>query len=452
VCPPSTSTDLGQDAIDLAASAGLHLDEWQQTALRIGLAEDGDRWSAFEVCVIVARQNGKDSIFEALQLAKLFLCGDELVIHSAHEFKTAKEAFRRVWSLIDGDPELRARTLRRVLNPSEQGIDLKSGQRLRFFARTSGSGRGWTADTLILNESFRLGGEQMAALLPTLSSRPNPQVWYGSSAALADSEQLHAVRKRALTGDAERLAYLEWSAPEDCDPADPKAWAQANPSPRVPHEFIAAEFNAMPLPQFKRERLSIPDVPLDSSHPYPIDAWDVAADPDGSALHLSGLVLSVDVPPDRGAASVTGCGLRPDGIPQIEVVDNAAGTDWVVPRLVDIATRRQFTVVVDGASGAASMIPALEAAGLVVRKTTEREMAAACGELYDALTADPPRVRQVPHPALAMALTGARKRPLGDAWALSRRNASADISPLVAGALAHWLASQGEADVSQSVW
>ena len=51
VAPPSTQAELGQDAIDLAAHAGLILDEWQKTALRVGLAEQGDRWAAFEVGV-----------------------------------------------------------------------------------------------------------------------------------------------------------------------------------------------------------------------------------------------------------------------------------------------------------------------------------------------------------------------------------------------------------------
>ena len=46
-----------------------------------------------EVALIVSRQNGKGSILEALELAALFL--DDfipprgLILHSAHEFKTA---------------------------------------------------------------------------------------------------------------------------------------------------------------------------------------------------------------------------------------------------------------------------------------------------------------------------------------------------------------------------
>lgn len=433
VAPPSTASDLGDDAIDLAASVGLHLDDWQQQVLRVGLAEDGERWAAFEVAVVVARQNGKDSIFEALQLAKLFLAGDELIIHSAHEFKTAREAFRRVWSLIEGDSELRARTLKRVLNPSEQGIDLRSGQRLRFFARTSGSGRGWTADTLILNEAFRLGGEQMAALLPTLSSRPNPQVWYGSSAALSDSEQLHSVRKRALSGETDRLAYLEWSAPEDCDPADPHAWIMANPSPRVPQEFIAAEYGAMPLPQFRRERLSIPDEPLGVGV-FPLDVWNACSDP--SAAPRDPVVFAVDVDPNRSHSSIAACGVSASGVPVVEIIDDRAGVDWVVPRLTQLNGDRPAAIVVDQGSPAGALIAQMAELRLPVQACGARDVTQACGQFFDAVFAADVIHRN--EQSLNRAVVNVRKRSVGEAWAWARKDAATDITPLYAATLALW--------------
>lgn len=449
--PPAVSSDLGRDAVELAASAGLILDPWQAFALEVILSEGDDGlWSAFEVGLVVSRQNGKDSVLEALQLAKLMLCDDQLIIHSAHEFKTAKEAWRRVTTLIDTSEDLRARVLRVVRNPSEFGLDLRTGQRLRFFARTSGSGRGWTADTLILNEAYRLGGEAMAALLPTLSAAPtgNPQVIYASSAPLADSEQLHHVRRRAVDalagrGDGGRLAFLEWSAPDDCDPADPAAWAMANPAlgHRMTLDFVRSEFDAMPLPEFRRERLSIPDEPLGAGV-FPLDAWEACADPAGAALDLSNVVLAVDMPPERSSAAIVACGRRPDGLPQVEVVEVRPGTEWVAARLVEVAARRPIRrVVIDSAGPAAALKPALEAAGVTVDLSSVRDMTGACGALYDAIVQG--TVRQVPHAALTSALLGARKRTLGDAWALSRRSASSDIAPIVAAALALWVSTVG---------
>lgn len=425
----------------MAASVGLHLDPWQRFALEVGLGESTDgQWSAFETAVIVSRQNGKGSLFEALTLAKLFLFGDELIIYSAHEFKTAKEAFRRLSALME-HPNLAPRVERAVRNPSEFGFDLRSGQRVRFFARTSGSGRGWTADTLILDEAYRLNGDAMAALLPTLSTRPNPQVWYGSSAAMESSEQLHAVRRRALDGASPRLAYLEWSAPEDCDPGDPAMWALANPAMgyRMTAEFVAAEFAALPLPEFRRERLSIPDEPLGSGV-IPLGVWATRAVEDDQ--RPAGPRFALDVTPERTAAAICVAGKREDGLLQVEVAEHRDGVDWVVARMVELdAEWGRPGVVVDGSSAAASLVTDLEAAGVTVMVSKPRDLMVACGQFYDAVMNA--GLRQVPDVAMTQALAGATKRPLGDAWVWNRRNTGFDISPLVAATLALWSAARG---------
>lgn len=162
-------------------------------------AEDAaGKWAAFEAAVVGPRQNGKDEIFVARELAGLYLFDDELQLFTCHEFKTAAEGFRRTLSFIEGSHDL-SRLVRKVrTSHGEEGVELMNGNRLRFLARTSGSGRGFSCDTLYLNEAFQLGSENVGALMPTMSARPNPQIIYGSSAPLSSSTQLHAVRRRAL--------------------------------------------------------------------------------------------------------------------------------------------------------------------------------------------------------------------------------------------------------------
>lgn len=86
VSPPRDSS-AGAEAVDLAATAGLILDDWQVLALEEACGERAGRWSAFEVGVVAPRQNGKGSILEARALAGLFLFDERLIIWSAHEFK-----------------------------------------------------------------------------------------------------------------------------------------------------------------------------------------------------------------------------------------------------------------------------------------------------------------------------------------------------------------------------
>ena len=177
------------EAIELAASAGLILDEWQCFALDVALSERADgKWAAFEVGMIVPRQNGKGSILEARELAGLFLFGERLILHSAHEFKTAAEAFLRVKALVDNTDDLRRKVKQIRTSHGDEGIELLDGARLRFVARSRGSGRGFSGDCVILDEAFNLGAEAMGALLPTLSAKPNPQIWYTSSAPMASSQ------------------------------------------------------------------------------------------------------------------------------------------------------------------------------------------------------------------------------------------------------------------------
>ena len=78
------------------------------------------------------RQNGKGAVLEARELAGLFLFKEQLILHCAHEMKTANEAFRRILDLIDGTPDLRRQVLRIMRSKGEEGIELRTGQRLRF--------------------------------------------------------------------------------------------------------------------------------------------------------------------------------------------------------------------------------------------------------------------------------------------------------------------------------
>lgn len=262
----------GEDAIELARQAGLVLDDWQRYVLRQALAMRGKKWVAFEVCLILARQNGKGAVLEALELAALFLFDDvQLILHSAHKFDTAADAFRRILGLIEANPDFACEVKKVIRSHGSESIELKNGKRLRFIARSSGAGRGFAADLVILDEAYDISEDSMASMLPTLSTRPNPQVWYTSTAGDQDSVQLGRVRDRGLRGGDQSLAFFEWSVdPVSYDPMDPVCWAQANPGLeiRITQDYIALEQAALNPEAFARERLSVGDYPVDGG------AWE----------------------------------------------------------------------------------------------------------------------------------------------------------------------------------
>ncbi|HJV08911.1 MAG TPA: hypothetical protein VJ653_04495 [Acidimicrobiales bacterium] len=453
--PPGAVSSAGAEAVELAARAGLDLDDWQAWLLEVGLAEAADgNWLAFEVAELLSRQNGKGGVLEAVVLAGLHLFGDRLIGWSAHEFKTCREGFLRVAALHENSDELRRRVRRVRTSHGEEGIELVDGRRLLFMARSTGSGRGFTGDRLVLDEAQHLGEAALEAVLPTMSARPNPQVWYAATAPdkdVAPCGVLARLRRRALRGSDASLTYAEWSIdPHDefcgpgCgahdDPASVRSWAKANPALgiRISVEHVAREFAAMTPAGFAKERLGVGNWPLDEAAWQVIgeEAWNALADPAAPPARQTP-AFAADVTPDRSFGSIAVAAERPDGHLQVEVVDHQERTAWMVPRLLELQQWKPCAVVIDPASQAVSLIPELEAAGVEVTKPTMRETAQACGLFYQAVS-DSARLRHLDQPELTVALAGAERRPLSDAWAWARKSTSVDITPLVAATLAVW--------------
>lgn len=459
--PPYDISSVDEVADLMRDIAGINLFPWQLDTLAAGLGmrrQDGRlKWSAFEIAMILARQNGKNVVLEARELGGLFLLGERMILHTAHQYKTSQEAFRRVDSLVTNSDWLRRKVKRVVRTNGEEAIELTSGARLRFLARSKASGRGFTADCLILDEAYELGDEAMSALLPTLSTRPDPQVWYASSAGMPTSVQLGRVWRRgrkavAGTADEPSLAFFEWAAElcsvfcasgctEHDQPWDPAVWAKTNPSLHalIPPGHIAHEQATMDPADFGRERLSVGDYPADAAEQWAViseDAWKVLED---ERSQISGPVaFAVEVGPERRTSAISTAGLRQDGKLHVEVLEHERDTDWVVPRLAELCRRwRPLAVVIDPGSHAGALIEPAEQAGIeVVKPFGSRDAAAACSQFYDAVKHKD--LRYIPRGSLTAAVAGAATRPLGDQWAWDRKNKIIDISPLVACTLAAW--------------
>jgi hypothetical protein len=452
---PEYSQSSGDDAIELAASAGLVLDEWQKLAVRDILAENAaGNWLTFESGLLVPRQNGKGAILEAIEIADMFLFGARLVIHTAHEFKTAQEAFRRVLFLVENTDFLRKRVDRVRTSHGDEGLELKNGARLRFLARSGGSGRGFSCDRLIYDEAYELPEETIAASLPTMSARPNPHVIYASSAALDKSVTLRRVMARGRREDDrpadDGLCYLEWSADPKCDLDDRDEWVRANPATstgRIRVDFIAKERAAMSDVTFGRERLGIVDESKNATV-VDLEAWAAAGDP--LSQPFDPVCFAVDIGPDAAFTSIAVAGTTPSGKVHVEVVDRRRGTGWVTDRLEELRDRwNPSAIVIDPIGPVGSLLPSFAVAGLDVTELGMREHARACG-LFKVLVEEG-RLVHKEQPGLTAALESARKRDAGEAgaWLWNRRDET-DISPLVAVTLAAFAQSQKAPEVVDS--
>src|SRR5215469_4408229 len=439
--PPYTSSE-GELVVQLASVAGLNLDPWQAYVMRESLGRRDGKWAAFEVAMIIARQNGKGSCLEALELAALFLFGHvKLILHSAHEFKTCSEHFRRMLALIQSSPDFDREVSRVRTQTGAEAIELRDGTRLRFVARSSGSGRGFSGDLIVMDEAQKLSDEPMAALLPTLSARRDPQVWYAASAGNEGSTQLGRIRARGVAGGDPSLAFFEWSAEEGDDPGDPVTWAKANPAMgiRITPEYIARERSALSEAAFAAERLTIGRYPLDAA-----DAWAVIPRAawlsllDARSEPVAPVAFAAAVSDHRGHAAIGVCGRRPDGNLHAEVADYREGTSWVVPRLLELHEKHNpCAVVLDEGGHEGSFITELEQAGVQVLSPAAREVGQAFGQFFDAVC-DSASLRHRGDPALMAALGAAVTRDVSEGRTWARRGAASEISPLVAVTLAHW--------------
>jgi hypothetical protein len=441
-------------------------DAWQEDAAAIVLSVRADgKWSCFEYGEVVPRQNGKGSLLEIRVLAGLFLLEERLIMWSSHEYKTSMESFRRMRQLItrlgkrvsDNMIDVDGIMVKVINTNGEESFErLDTGARVRFIARSKGSGRGFTGDLNIIDEALAYTFMQHEALLPTMSAVKNPQIIYTSTPPLEGDtgEVMFSLKARAEAGGGASFGWRDWGIAGDLDHLDQidlddqELWAQANPALgiRITAETVQRERASMGDTGFARERLGIWPAVTMNHQVIDAAAWARLADPDSH--RAGGIAIACDVSPLRDWASVVVYGQREDGLGHVQLVDYRPGTDWLVPRLLELRGVLNPAAIGMGRSTAASLAVALEQAGLRrpddpehplagdLAVTTAGDMAAATGQILDAVREN--SFRHVPHKQLDLAVRGARTRQTGDIIAWSRKDADADIGPLVAMTLARW--------------
>jgi hypothetical protein len=479
--PPVYKT-FGDEVADLNTAAGFEPDPEQRLALdAIFAKKENGRSAAFEIGVVCGRQNIKTALEIMAINGWLYIFDTRLVVYSAHEFGTAMEVFRLMVDLVTNSDLLRREVKKVVRNHGEEAIELKSGARAIFRTRTKGGGRGLSGNKVVLDEGMFLKAPHLGALLPTMSAQPDPQVFYGSSAGMVESEVLREVRDRGRAGGEPSLAWLEWCAPDPvmaCDAGDrcthvktavgcgcdkPDFWAMANPAlgkrrangTGLSFEYIAAERRALPVSEFCRERMGWWDQGEEGAAPLSPQLWRQLG---GSRPGMAPVVaVGVDISPDSAVSAIGIATWRDDGKPHVELVEHLPGTGWVLDRLMGITERRNPVAVVLNPSGPAGAFEQhLRNRGFITLAddkptpfgkhrlvlTTSRAYAQSCGDFTNMVTN-----QELGHPSqvpLNSAVEGARSRPVAQAWAWDAAPGY-DITPLVSVTLAlHGLVTFGD--------
>jgi phage terminase large subunit-like protein len=441
---PSSGEELAPDVQDeirqVLAWADLILDDWQESFLFDSLQTGYDgKWAAFEVAGVVPRQNGKGAIMEARQLIGMFVFGERLQVHTAHEFKTCSEHFLRVKGLVENSGKLMDQVRIIRTGAGEQGMELHTGERIRFVARSRSSIRGFSADTIYFDEAFELPVATIGSVLPALSARPRPQAWYMSSAPHYTSEFLHSVLKRAESDDSGDLMLRAWENDTDADPTDVEAWRRVNPAlgVRIDESFVESERRTLcaspeGVSEFKRERMGIREGGDGSAGVIPRAKWDELAIP--VPPRVGSVAYGLAVAPDAAWSSVGSAGRLGTEL-YVDTVRFGEGTAWVVEFLTDLHKRKRTSIRIDPSGAEGAFIRPLREAGVDVIEVGGREYQQACGELLAAVEGG--RIRHIDQKPLNIAVSAAGRRDVGKegGWVWVRPGAI-DISPLKAATLA----------------
>lgn len=442
VIQPAGIVSTGWPAVrDTCRQLGLGFDRWQDGAGRLILAKRKDGLYAADTVVIsIPRQVGKTYLVGAIVFALCIIHPGMTVIWTAHRFKTAKETFLQM-SGMARRKKLAPHIEQVVRGAGDQAVLFINGSRVLFGARERGFGRGFAkVDVLVLDEAQILTESAIDDMTPATNVVANPLIIYtGTPPRPKDpGEVFTLLRQEALDGESDGTLYIEMSADRGCDPMDRDQWRKANASfpDRTPERSMLRMAKNLSLESFIREALGIWDEFTRHQPVVKKPAWQALSDvgpPDGTRPSGFGL----DGSHDR-EFSIAACWLEESGAHAEEVWaggDVQAAVVWLAAR-----AGRRILVVVDSYSPAASMVPALKAAGVNVKVTGTADLAKACGLwLGDVLSG---RLTHADQEPVNDAVDGGRKRSVGGAggWAWDRRDDQTNIAPLVAHTLARFAA------------
>jgi hypothetical protein len=448
----------GTKVARVAEAFGTPLMPWQRYVLDVALEVDPDtgRLAYRDVLLMVPRQSGKTTLLLSLMVWRCLAWARQNVLYAAQNRLSARKKWEEEHvAAIEDVRAFRGRYRVRKTN-GDEAIKWRNRSRHGITSNTETAGHGETLDLGVIDEAFaHEDGRTEQAFSPAMITRPEPQQWVVSTAGTkAKSHFLNGKRKRGReiieSGAVSTMAVFDWTVVGEYDRSDPAVWWSCMPAlgHTVSEAAVASELEKMSPADFDRAYLNVTNEQALPDDPnVPGKEWPLLLD-ETSKLGRS-LAFGVDMSPDRRSGVITAYGPRGDGKFHVEVIDQRAGTEWMVRRILELRDRWQPVAIgLDVAGPAGSLLLELEALGVCRPKDsaepepgqlaipTMREVAAACGSFTDYARQN--LLRHIGQGPLDNAIGGAQTRPLGDAWAWGRKTSTSNISPLVSATVAKW--------------
>lgn len=484
-------TSLGFEAIEFSEKIlGRPLFPWQKWLFihSLELAPGSFTYDNFPklrfdtVIVEVARQQGKSYWLSTRALWRMFMwehpSGDPpLVLGTAHKETAAQEIKDLASRAVKDSPELVDELLHNYTNNGNNYLLLKNGARYRVEAASDDGGRGLTVTDLLFDElRQQKSWDAWTAMTNTTNAVPDSQTITVSNAGEAKSVVLSSLRSQALKEieayfdhiaehggvegyDAPTLALFEYSAADDCGIWDRDGWAQANPSlnhpgpagkPIVTDRMIAAKARMVGkpgegIPEHKyRTEILCQWVSVSAEPTFPPELVEACTDDYSTIADDSPIYIALDVSYDRSRGYLAVAGWRDDGLPHVEIIQERAGTEWIVETVKSGLSVKPDAVIVQGRGApASSLVPYLEQAGITVSKCEGTDLTSSCSQFDDRIRNGTIRFRD--DSSLMPALAETLRKTLGETWAWNRKDSPVDAAPLCAVTEALWGLTTGAA-------
>lgn len=410
---------------------------WQQEVADVAGELLPDGTPAYrEVTATVPRQSGKttwilaEEIQRAIGWAKI-LGVPQRIAYSAQTGKDAREKLLEDQiPMLEGKRHLLGIAKVTRTNGSESVL-WKNGSRLILLASGEDSGHGKTIDLAVKDELFADADMRRdQALIPAMSTKPYAQALTASTMGTAESIALNAAvasGRSAVEADSGKgVAYFEWSAGPEDDPADQDVWWRCMPAlgRTISLEVVEHAYQTLKIEEFKRAYLNIPTASEDRV--ISATAWAAVCDPGVEAV--AG-VFAFDVNPERSSAGIIAVG---DG-PILEVVDYRPGVGWLIDRIVELHSTYKMPFALDKTGPAGSFVDELVRLGVQLMEMDAQDVSRSAVSFYDQVMGGAVTVRQ--NLDLDAAVAAAAKRSVGESWAWGRKSSRFDISLLVAASI-----------------
>lgn len=416
--------------------------QWKLASVLNAYDLERDRALQRTVGVCIPRRAGKTTALLAIAVGRCAVRPGYTVLFTAQSGTKASARFLEMARTLERkEPDADKRGFRIMRGAGNQNLTFANGSLFQVLPPKPDAFRGDSGDLILLDEAQEhtadVSAELLGAILPTMDTRPGAQLVVAGTAGERRSgifwDTLQEGRQ-ALP----RTGIIEFAAPDnttDEEAAQPELWERTHPGigTLTDLETIENNFQKLPRPNFLREYLGI--WPEDySQSAIDQEAWSACATEFSKKPEQFALAFDVSV---DGSVACIAAAWREGDHAYVEIVEHKLGTDWLIPRINELA--RKYRVPIAHDTVGAALVEAERLQRLRPRPKLQplayRDLAPGCASIMKDINAK--TLRHFDQASLNEAAAKVVKRPLGEnGWAWGRRASGGDITPLAAATFA----------------